>query len=240
MRFEGTMVFLKRSKVKSIGVVMGSLVLILAYQNCAKPFVNGSGSMVGLSEQDIIEEKAMKVLVSKCSSCHSSTVKSGGVDVMDINEMLALGVIIPGEPSLSLVFTQIQGGAMPPSSALAQADIEAVYNWIADGFKGGTTVTPITPPTPTVPVALEAKYASIYTKILEPKCLGCHNANSRNGVNFATYTGTMNTVQRTLPLSSSLYTSVATRKTMPKSSGFLTTAENKAIFDWITAGALNN
>ncbi|MBC7464796.1 MAG: hypothetical protein H7256_02290 [Bdellovibrio sp.] len=232
------MAFLKKSTVKSIGLAVGSLVLIFAYQNCAKPYVSGSGSATGLSQQDIVQQKAMQVLTTRCSSCHSSSLKSGGVDVLDINEMLALGIIIPGEPSLSLIFTEIQGGTMPPSKSLAQADIDAVYNWIADGFKDGSNVTPITPTTPTT---LEAKYASIYTKILQPKCLGCHNSNSSNGVSFASYTSTMNTVQKTLPLSSALYTSVATRKTMPQGSpGSLSAAETKAISDWITAGALNN
>lgn len=232
------MAFLKKSTVKSIGLAVGSLVLILAYQNCAKPYVSGSGLSEGLSQQDLTQQKAMQVLTTRCSSCHSSSLKSGGIDVLDINEMLALGVVVPGEPSLSLVFTEIQGGTMPPSKSLAQADIDAVYNWIADGFKDGSTVTPITPTTPAV---LEAKYASIYVKILQPKCLGCHNSGSSNGVSFASYTATMNTVQKTLPLSSSLYTSVATRKTMPKGSpGSLSAAETKAISDWITAGALNN
>lgn len=237
-RFEGIMAFLNTSTMKSVGFVVGSLVLVLAYQNCAKPFVSGSGAVEGLSQQDLVQQKALQVLTTRCSSCHSSSLKSGGIDVLDINEMLALGVVIPGEPSLSLIFTQIQAGTMPPSKSLAQADIDAVYNWIADGFKDAAPVTPITP---TMPVALEAKYASIYAKILQPKCLGCHNSGSSNGVSFASYTATMNTVQKTLPLSSSLYTSVATRKTMPKGSpGSLSTAETKAISDWITAGALNN
>lgn len=229
---------IKKSTVKSIGLIACSFILVVSYQNCAKPYV-ANGFSTGLSQQDLAQQKAMQVLTTKCSSCHNADLKSGGIDVLDINNMLALGVVIPGEPSLSLVFTQIQGGTMPPSKALAQADVDAIYSWIADGFKDTTpNPTPLPNPTPTV---LEPKYASIYAKILQPKCLGCHNSGSSNGVSFSSYNATLNTVQKTLPLSSALYTSVATRKTMPKGSpGSLSADETKAISDWITAGALNN
>lgn len=228
---------LKKSTIKSFSALLASLVLISFYQNCSKSYMGNSGAS-SLSQQDIAQQKAMMVLTTKCSSCHNADMKSGGIDVLNINEMLALGVVIPGEPSLSLVFNQIQSGQMPPSKALAQADVEAVFNWIADGFKGETNPTPLPTPAPTV---LEPKYASIYAKILQPKCLGCHNSGSSNGVSFSSYTATMNTVQKTLPLSSALYTSVATRRTMPKGSpGSLSTTETKAINDWIAAGALNN
>ncbi|MFZ3231314.1 MAG: c-type cytochrome domain-containing protein [Pseudobdellovibrio sp.] len=231
---------LKKSTVKSLGLVAFSFSLVLSYQNCSKPSVNMASlsSSSSLSASDALEQKALTVLVTRCSSCHSADLKTAGIDVMNINEMLALGVIVPGEPSLSLVFTQIQGGQMPPSKALNQTEIQAVYSWIADGLKPGTPVGPLPP----VPVdVLEAKYASIYKFILAPKCLGCHGANSGNGVSFSTYAATMNTVQKTLPMSSALYTSVATRKTMPRgAAGSITASESKTISDWITAGALNN
>jgi mono/diheme cytochrome c family protein len=227
----------KKSAPKFLVITGLGLFLILFYQNCSQSHVD-TGLSNGLTQQDVLQQKALGVLVNRCSSCHNADLKSGGIDVMNISEMLALGVVIPGEPAISLVFTQISGGAMPPSKSLAQADIDAIYSWIADGLK--TTTTPIGLPTPTTTV-LEAKYASIYQNILKSKCLGCHNSNSSNGVNFSSYNATMNTVQKTLPMSSGLYTSVATRRTMPKNApGSLSAVEIKAIFDWITAGAINN
>lgn len=228
---------MRKAPIKSLGLLTTGFVLIMFFQNCSKSYVN-NGDLSSLTEQDVLQEKAMVVLTTKCSSCHNADLKSGGIDIMNVNELLSLGVVIPGEPSLSLVFNEIQGGQMPPSKSLAQADIKAVYDWIADGFK---TIDPIPLPTNPMPTVLEPKYASIYSKILQPKCLGCHNSGSSNGVSFSSYTSTMNTVQKTLPLSSGLYTSVATRRTMPKGSpGSLSAAETKAIFDWITAGAMNN
>jgi len=238
MEKKNIMGFFKKSRIRTASFVAGSLVLVLSYQNCSNSFVNSSGLSSGITEQDIMQQKAMQVLTTRCSSCHNADLKSGGVDVLSVNDMLALGIVIPGEPSLSLVFTQIQNGSMPPSKPLAQAEVDAVFSWISEGFKDSTPV--ITPPPPT-PTTLEPKYASIYTKILQPKCLGCHNSGSSNGVSFSSYNATMNTVQKTLPLSSALYTAVATRRTMPKGApGSLSAAETKAIFDWITAGAANN
>ncbi len=224
--------------VIKISLVGGCLLLSFFYQNCSKPYIN-SADQASQSQANLIEQKAMVVLTTRCSSCHNADYKSGGVDVLNINEMLASGVTIPGEPSLSPIFSAIQSGRMPPSKFLSQSEIQAVYDWIADGSK---TAAPVTIPNvdPGLGVLLPT-FASINKNILQPKCLGCHNSNSTNGVNFSTYLLTLTTVQKTLPLSSGLYTSVATRNTMPKgNSRSLTAAENKAIFDWITAGALNN
>lgn len=227
----------KSTATKALILALASFVLTLTFQNCSKPGLSSSG-LSSLTEQDFKIQKAMTVLTTQCSSCHNSEMRSGGIDVLNMNEMLALGVVVPGEPSLSLIFTEIQTGAMPPSKSLAQADVDAVYNWILDSSKPtGAIALPVM----AGPIPLEGKYMSIFKNILQPKCLGCHNAGSQNGVSFATYTSTMNTVQKTLPLSSGLYTSVATRRTMPKGSpGSLSDAETKAINDWISAGALNN
>lgn len=233
------MILNKKNSTASKAIVLAflSFILTLTFQNCSKPGLS-SGGLSSLTEQDIKIQKAMMVLTTQCSSCHNSEIRSGGIDVLNMNEMLALGVVVPGEPSLSLIFTEIQTGVMPPSKALAQADVDAVYNWILDSAKPAGSIA--LPPA-AGPIPLEGKYASIFKNILQPKCLGCHNAGSQNGVSFATYTATMNTVQKTLPLSSGLYTSVAIRRTMPKGSpGSLSAAETKAINDWITAGALNN
>ncbi len=222
---------------KAVSLAFVSFVFALTFQNCSKMGLSKSGSS-GVTEKDLKVQKAMLVLTTQCSSCHSSENRSGGVDVLNVDELLALGLIVPGEPSLSLLFTEIQTGAMPPSKALAQSDVDAIYNWILDSSKptGSIALPPGGGPLP-----LEGKYASVFRNILQPKCLGCHNAGSQNGVSFATYNATMNTVQKTLPLSSGLYTSVAVRRTMPKGNpGSLSAAETKAISDWITAGALNN
>lgn len=228
-------------KIKLALLIGSSLVTLIFYQNCSKASsdkTQSSSSATTTAEQEITNSEAMMVLTTRCASCHDSATKAGGVDVLNINEMLATGVVIPNEPSLSVLFAEIQNGRMPPASALSQSEMTAVFNWIQEGFKTPPNV--IAPPPPaTIPLA--ANFNSINTNILKTKCLGCHNAaNTQGGVSFSTYVSTMNTVQKTLPMGSSLYTSVAVRMTMPKGGALLSAAETKVIFDWITAGAANN
>lgn len=227
-----------RKKLRIMTFMVCGFITMLSYQNCSPLNSKDAGSTTASSGQELTNQKAMTILTTRCSSCHDANTKAGGVDVLNIEEMLARGVIVPNEPNLSALFNDIQSGRMPPAKALSQSEMQAVYNWIQDGFKDPQAIT--TPPPPTT-VPLAATYNSINTNILKTKCLGCHNSSkSDGGISFSTYTSTMNTVQKTLPLSSALYTAVATRKTMPKSSAALPIEETKAISDWITAGANNN
>ena len=215
-----------------------ALLTLSFYQNCAKPISQSSSLASGLSENSIAEQKALTILTTKCSSCHNSTTPSGGVDVLSIDLLLATGAIIPTEPGLSPLFQAISSGSMPPSGALGQQDILAISDWIAKMQKD----TPVNLPPGGIPIPLGPTYGAIFQNILKKDCLGCHNSgNQRGGVSFSTYNATMNTVQKTLPMNSGLYISVAVTNTMPLGAGgSLSTAEKKAIFDWITAGALNN
>lgn len=228
-----------KDKLKKVFLLGSSFLILFAYQNCSPSKQQASSSTSSSSAQlDASISKAMAVLTTKCSSCHDSVIKAGGVDVLNINELLARGVVVPNEPSLSLLFTQIQGGQMPPGKALALSDIQAISDWIQTGFTAGTTVIPLPPP---VSVPLAANFNSININILKPRCLGCHNSNnSSGGISFSTYIATMNVVVKTSPATSSLYTSTAVRNTMPKGGALLNAAETKVISDWILAGAANN
>lgn len=226
-------------KLKIITTLIFGFILLVAYQNCSggkKGDGGGTGDFA--SEQAVVSNRALTILATKCSSCHDSTIKAGGVDVLNLDEMLARGVVVPNEPLLSLVFTKVQSGEMPPTGPLSITEIQAISDWIQLGFATAPVIGTL--PVGTV-IPLAPTYASIYANILSRRCLGCHNAGNLSGGNsFATYASTMNTVQRTLPLQSSLYTATAVRMTMPKTGGPLNAAETKAIFDWITAGAANN
>lgn len=227
-----------KNKVKILLGVAASLAVVLSYQNCAKPVSQSSYVVSGLTELDIAESRAMQVLTTQCSSCHSVDVPSGGVDVLSIDSLLASGAVVPTEPGLSPLFQAISSGSMPPSRPLAQDDIMAISDWITKMNKD----TGVVLPPGAQPLPLGPTYASIYQNILAPRCLGCHNAtNAGGGVSYSTYTAAMNTVQRTLPNNSTLYTSIAVRNTMPRGAGGSLSAEQKrAVFDWITAGANNN
>lgn len=224
-------------KVKLIIILIFGFIVLVAYQNCSggKKGDVGGDSEDFSSEQTVVSNKALTILATKCSSCHDSSIKAGGVDVLNLDEMLALGVVVPNEPLLSLLFTEVQSGQMPPNKALSVAEIQTISDWIQLGFATAPVIGTLPPGTA---IPLGPTFASINANILSKRCLGCHNVgNPAGGVSYSTYASTMNTVQRTLPLQSTMYTSVATRMTMPKSGGALNAAETKAIFDWITAGA---
>lgn len=224
-----------KAKLKLIITVIFGFIVLVAYQNCSGGKKGDSGGEEFSSEQAIVSNAALTILATKCSSCHDSTIKAGGIDVLNLDEMLALGVVVPNEPLLSLLFTEVQSGRMPPNKSLSISEVQAISDWIQLGFTTAPVIGTL-PPGAVVPLA--PTFASINANILSKRCLGCHNAgNPSGGVSYATYQSTMNTVQRTIPLQSTLYTAVAVRMTMPKSGGALNAAETKAIFDWITAGA---
>lgn len=222
-----------KGKLKLIITLIFGFIVLVAYQNCSGGKKGDSGSEDFASEQAIVSNKALAILATKCSSCHDSTVKSGGVDVLNLDEMLAVGVVVPNEPLLSILFTKAQSGHPP---TLGISEIQAISDWIQLGFSTAPVIGNLPPVIPLAP-----NFASINANILSRRCLGCHRTgNTSGGVSFSTYASTMNTVQPTLPLQSSMYTAVAVRMVMPRSGGPLSAAETRAIFDWITAGAANN
>lgn len=224
-------------KLKIITTLIFAFIVLVAYQNCSGG-KKGDASEGYASEQAIATNKALTILATKCSSCHNSSIKAGGIDVLNLDEMLAYGIVVPNEPLLSLLFTKVQSGQMPPTKALSNAEIQAISDWIQLGFTTAPVIGNL-PPGTVIPLA--PNYTSINANILSKRCLGCHNVgNPSGGVSFSTYASAMNTVQRTLPLQSSMYTATAVRRVMPPSGGALNAAETKAIFDWITAGAANN
>ncbi len=63
-------------------------------------------------------------LSQKCLQCHSSLSTYEGV----------LAIVVPGNPSSSELYRQINGGGMPQwSPSLSSEEIQAVYQWILEG-----------------------------------------------------------------------------------------------------------
>jgi mono/diheme cytochrome c family protein len=88
---------------------------------------------------------------------------------------------------------------------------------------------------------LTSTFSSISASILIPRCVSCHGAsNAQGGIRNDSYDQTMATVTAGSPSASALYTSVATRLTMPTTGNKLSTTETGVISTWITNGAQNN
>ena len=203
------------------------------------PQISSTLSNLEQSSQGLpLQSNALKVIQSKCVSCHNSTNPSGGIAYLtDVNSLLYYGLVIPGEPQISHLYQLIQTGRMPPNAPLKAAESQAIYDWIYSGIPNGGGGSVSTPPTATT---LTATFTSINTLILKPKCLGCHNSgNAQGGVSYTSYTSTMSTVIAGNVAGSSLFAAVNSG-IMPKNGTRLSTAEITAISNWISNSATNN
>lgn len=220
--------------------ILSMILVLFSYQNCA--YVGqtqdaSSSSQSSLSSSSLaLESAAMSVIKNKCVACHNATSPGGGIDyITDINALKYYRLVLPGEPQISPLYQAISQGIMPPSSPLAQAQTQAIYDWILKGMITGTA--PVAPPSA---LPLAANYKSIYANIIQVNCLGCHSAaNPMAGINLSTYAGLMNIVQAGNTAASSFYTSTQAG-TMPKNKAPLNNTQLTVIRDWIVAGALNN
>ena len=92
-----------------------------------------------------------------------------------------------------------------------------------------------------------ATYTEIKKKIIDARCLDCHDSsdpkgnNDPKGKDFSTYDSLMDSgvITKGDPKESTFYTSVADGK-MPKKGDKLTKDETQMIFDWIKRGAPND
>jgi cytochrome c553 len=85
------------------------------------------------------EEKVRPVLAARCLSCHSDTKQKAGLRLDSLVGMLRGGesgaAIVPGEPDESNLVMAVRhdGWEMPPDGKLADAEIEAIAEWVRRG-----------------------------------------------------------------------------------------------------------
>src|SRR5260370_28520851 len=76
-------------------------------------------------------------ILQKCVHCHNGDKLAGGLDLTARKSALVGGdsgpALVPGDAAKSLMFKQVSLRKMPPKEPLADADIEVVRKWIADG-----------------------------------------------------------------------------------------------------------
>ncbi len=80
------------------------------------------------------------VFTSNCAQCHGDNNAKGSYSVTSHAGLLGKGKddkpnIVAGDPEASLAWTLIRDGKMPPSGKLADAQIELVRRWIAEGAR---------------------------------------------------------------------------------------------------------
>jgi len=76
-----------------------------------------------------------EILETNCGGCHTGTVGSGGMNyILDFNELIEQGKIVPGNKEDSQIFVRMQQQSMPPAFMRDQrptyGQIELVGQWI--------------------------------------------------------------------------------------------------------------
>lgn len=221
---------------KSLMFAVGLLFPLLMYQNCGKPSDLQYSSTFEFSSQMGAQEASVILLQKNCSGCHSTNNVNGNVgDVTDIEYLIYSRLIIPGEPELSPIINQITQGLMPAGKpALSGAEVEVLKSWIK-GLNGETTGGGGGIPAPTI----EAKYSAIAAQVFGPRCVACH---ANRAYKFGSYADAVRSVVPGDATNSILYQAITVGRgggRMPQGGG-LSSAQVKAIEDWINAGAMNN
>jgi mono/diheme cytochrome c family protein len=184
-----------------------------------------------------LDQKAVTILQNQCFSCHGTSANGGISRINDPAHLISIGAIVPGNATGSKIYDSVSKGRMPVGQLLNPADQMILRDWINAGAKapGAGTV----PPAPT-PIPLKATYSSIQANILGPKCIACHGPSvAKAGVRYDSYTATLRTVRAGRAIDSDLYKETSDGG-MPENAPRLSSAELKAIADWINAGAKND
>ncbi|MBO9666317.1 MAG: hypothetical protein J7501_05840 [Bdellovibrio sp.] len=203
--------------------------------------------------------QALSIINQRCTSCHGSTGGPGNVyNLLDVTHLVSSGLIVPGAPKQSFLFTEISSGSMPPGNPLSDSEQNTIQQWILAGNtptppaptptpapsptpKPSPSPSPSPSPTPTPPTDPAASFAYIEKTILGPKCTACHSGSrGSGGYTFDTYKGTMKAVNTKSPSSSKLYTITHSGEMPPSSSKRLNSTQENLILQWIQEGAKNN
>ncbi len=219
-------------------VIFLALVPLLLFQNCGKPTELEYSSSLDLSSQAGVQNAAIQILNKHCAECHNPNNINGDVsDLTNIEYLTYTRLIVPGEPELSPIITQVSQGIMPKAGpSLTGAEVEILKNWIKglneDELGPGSGL-----PAETV---IDPKYSVLAAQIFTPRCVTCHaNKNYKHN----SYNEILRIVTPGNASTSLLYKAItigtATAGKMPQG-GALTPAQIKAIENWINAGAPNN
>jgi mono/diheme cytochrome c family protein len=220
------------SKRKSILLaIFAASVLLVSFQNCSKP------SPLKFADYNLInptslQNAALNILNTNCSSCHSSTNMAGGIgDLTNIQYLVWSRLVVPGDADLSPLMTSAKEGRMPIDYSLSDYDVAALRKWVMQ-----LTTTPTAPPATST---VQPNFASLQAQVFGPRCSVCHT--NRN-YKYTSYQQAMASVVPGNADASPLYMSIVTGMTGGKMPQYelLSGVEIKAIKDWINAGAANN
>lgn len=122
---------------------------------------------------DVLHAEAMGVLNVNCAGCHQGVVNGGIGSILDINKLVATGLVVAGDASKGRLLGAIADGTMPKGNGarVTASDVQILKNWINSMTIQDETLYPT--PMPTRP-ALTATFTGVFANIIQPKCVACH------------------------------------------------------------------
>jgi cell division protein FtsB/cytochrome c553 len=94
---------------------------------------NSPQSNANNASQKLLAQEATSLLRAKCSACHNSDVKSGGIDLSTRASALATGALLPGDAAGSKLVRMVSAGKMPPTGKLSAAETDLLTRWVTAG-----------------------------------------------------------------------------------------------------------
>src|SRR5690348_2740484 len=116
------------------GTMSGASRLLAALMFCVgAPVLAEEGSLAG---------RAHTILTKYCHQCHGrdGSAKGGFSFVLDREQLVSRGLVVPGRPAESELYRKLQAKEMPPSGKPRPQDTEvaALRDWITAGAPAAT------------------------------------------------------------------------------------------------------
>lgn len=75
------------------------------------------------------------LLEKNCVGCHGDKRQASGLDFTSYEKIMAKGLVKPGSPDDSKLWTVVRKGIMPPSNPLQEEIQQKLFTWILEGAK---------------------------------------------------------------------------------------------------------
>jgi cytochrome c553 len=241
----------RRYYFSQIAIFVALFLMVLGFQNCSGKFQVKSGltSQGFTVEQDLnLQQQSISILGTKCAACHDAATQGGVTGILNVDHLIASGLITPGNPSAGRLIGSIEDNSMPTTGLerVTPGELSILKSWISSIRVAGPqpTPSPTPPPPPTIPAGMKVgANGALQTQamgVLQFQCAGCHQANSN--------AGSINKIMEPNSLVSlglvTMGDSTKGRligsivgKTMPKAGSYMATtpAELQVLRDWINS-----
>lgn len=247
---------MKRTKTKTIIAIMWTF----SFAACSFRIDKTKDASGGVESQNIKSFATLKsdILDTRCARCHTGPSGDGGVDLSSYESILRNpGLVEPGQPSQSRLYTEVASGDMPESGpSLSPSEMQAIEDWILAGAPDGdfdsSSETPAPrppeppqpgPTEPTPPPPSSATFTTVQSQIFASSCVRCHSGPRPSGkVDLSSYASLMARPRNIVPGSpkqSLVYTEIESGS-MPPRGAKVDPQLVKLLENWISKGAPND